>query len=172
MYVSAASAVHPSVASAELGRLFFRVSGEFRTARIVPRACGLNSFAAIHRSLVLSVGDGWVVSCVMNGGVTSEPIFASPHAAESPANHHHRHHHHHHHQRWQRDKGRLDKKTGESMEELARMTKNFSGAEIEGLVKSAASYAFERGIDRTNLEKAPDPNDLVVQWKVCACVRI
>lgn len=52
------------------------------------------------------------------------------------------------------------------MEELARMTKNYSGAEIEGLVKSAASYAFERGIDVNNLDKAPDPKDLVVQWQV------
>lgn len=54
------------------------------------------------------------------------------------------------------------------MEELARLTKNFSGAEIEGLVKSAASYAFARGIEGTNLEKAPDPKDLVVQWEVRA----
>lgn len=53
------------------------------------------------------------------------------------------------------------------MEELARMTKNFSGAEIEGLVKSAASYAFERGVDVKNLDKAPDPKNLVVQWQVC-----
>lgn len=52
------------------------------------------------------------------------------------------------------------------MEELARMTKNYSGAEIEGLVKSAASYAFTRGIDVKNLGKAPDPKNLVVQWKV------
>lgn len=52
------------------------------------------------------------------------------------------------------------------MEELARMTKNYSGAEIEGLVKSAASYAFERGVDVKNLDKAPDPKNLVVQWQV------
>jgi len=30
------------------------------------------------------------------------------------------------------------------LEELAAHTKNFSGAEIEGLVKSAASYTFDR----------------------------
>ncbi|CAM9657769.1 unnamed protein product [Pylaiella littoralis] len=64
-----------------------------------------------------------------------------------------------------KEKGRLDKKTAENMEELAMLTKNFSGAEIEGLVKSAASYAFERGIDVKHLDKAPDPKALVVQWQ-------
>ncbi|CAM9819042.1 unnamed protein product, partial [Ectocarpus fasciculatus] len=64
-----------------------------------------------------------------------------------------------------REKGRLDKETADNMEELARLTKNFSGAEIEGLVKSAASYAFEREVDVKNLDKAPDTNNLVVQWK-------
>jgi len=34
-----------------------------------------------------------------------------------------------------------------SLEELATLTKNFSGAEIEGLVKSATSFAFNRQID-------------------------
>lgn len=52
------------------------------------------------------------------------------------------------------------------MEELSRLTKNFSGAEIEGLVKSAASYAFTRGIDVKNLDKAPDPKNLIVTWQV------
>lgn len=55
------------------------------------------------------------------------------------------------------------------MEELARKTKNFSGAEIEGLVKSAASYAFARGIDFHDLHQAPNPDELVVKWKV-GCV--
>lgn len=66
----------------------------------------------------------------------------------------------------QQEKGRLEKEAVDNMEELARLTKNFSGAEIEGLVKSAASYAFTRGIDVKNLGKAPDPKNLVVQWKV------
>lgn len=33
-----------------------------------------------------------------------------------------------------------------SLAELAALTKNFSGAEIEGLVKSATSFAFQRHI--------------------------
>jgi len=36
------------------------------------------------------------------------------------------------------------------LEELATSTKNFSGAEIEGLVKSATSFAFNRQIDATS----------------------
>ena len=34
-----------------------------------------------------------------------------------------------------------------SLEELAAETKNFSGAEIEGLVKSACSYALDRKVN-------------------------
>ena len=37
-----------------------------------------------------------------------------------------------------------------SLEELSTHTKNFSGAEIEGLVKSATSFAFNRQIEVTN----------------------
>ncbi len=33
-----------------------------------------------------------------------------------------------------------------SLEELASLTKNFSGAEIAGLIKSASSFAFNRHI--------------------------
>ncbi|CAB1103703.1 unnamed protein product [Ectocarpus sp. CCAP 1310/34] len=69
------------------------------------------------------------------------------------------------HTRGMKEKGRLDKETADNMEELSRLTKNFSGAEIEGLVKSAASYAFEREVDVKNLDQAPDPNNLIVRWK-------
>jgi len=37
-----------------------------------------------------------------------------------------------------------------SIEQLAKDTKNFSGAEIEGLVKSASSFALNRKVDATN----------------------
>jgi vesicle-fusing ATPase len=47
--------------------------------------------------------------------------------------------------------------TDVSLNDLAAKTKNFSGAEIEGLVKSAASFAMNRQIDPKNLTKPIDP---------------
>jgi vesicle-fusing ATPase len=49
-----------------------------------------------------------------------------------------------------------------SLDDLAERTKNFSGAEIEGLVKSAASYAFDRQIDASNPTKPVDPSKVRV----------
>ena len=98
--------------------------------------------------------------CASASATSSPPAPRTPHHARDAPDHRHRHH------TSQKEKGRLDKETGDNMEELARMTKNYSGAEIEGLVKSAASYAFERGVDVKNLDKAPDPKNLVVQWQV------
>ena len=48
-----------------------------------------------------------------------------------------------------------------SIEHLAAETKNFSGAEIEGLVKSAASYAFARQVQVDNIKQV-DASDLKV----------
>jgi len=50
-----------------------------------------------------------------------------------------------------RDADYLDKDV--SLHTLAGETKNFSGAEIEGLVKSAASYAFARQVQVDNIKK-------------------
>eukprot|EP00890_Picochlorum_soloecismus_P000586 jgi/Picsp_1/1528/NSC_05006-R1_n-ethylmaleimide sensitive fusion protein len=47
--------------------------------------------------------------------------------------------------------------------ELARITKNFSGAELEGLVKSAASFALNRQIDVNDLSKTVDEENI----KIC-----
>jgi len=47
-----------------------------------------------------------------------------------------------------------------NLEELASLTKNYSGAEIEGLVKAATSYAFSRQIDAKNLTKPIDPEKM------------
>jgi len=47
--------------------------------------------------------------------------------------------------------------------ELAHMTKNYSGAEIEALVKCAASYAFNRQIDMDNLGKEVNVDEI----KIC-----
>jgi len=48
-----------------------------------------------------------------------------------------------------------------SLQELATLTKNFSGAELEGLVKSATSFALNRQIDPNNIKK-PDPSKIKV----------
>lgn len=45
---------------------------------------------------------------------------------------------------------------------LAEATKNFSGAEIEGLVKDAAAYALNRNIDLNNLNKPLDEDTIKV----------
>jgi vesicle-fusing ATPase len=47
---------------------------------------------------------------------------------------------------------------------LAAMTKNFTGAEIEGLVRNAASYALARNIDLSSV-KTVDEAALAVEWR-------
>ncbi|KAG5179613.1 P-loop containing nucleoside triphosphate hydrolase protein [Tribonema minus] len=64
-----------------------------------------------------------------------------------------------------KEHGRIDTTALEHLPELARRTKNFSGAEIEGLVKSAASYAFHRNVDVKDLSKAIDETTLCVMWQ-------
>eukprot|EP00285_Hemiselmis_virescens_P016995 CAMPEP_0173380742 /NCGR_PEP_ID=MMETSP1356-20130122/3373_1 /TAXON_ID=77927 ORGANISM="Hemiselmis virescens, Strain PCC157" /NCGR_SAMPLE_ID=MMETSP1356 /ASSEMBLY_ACC=CAM_ASM_000847 /LENGTH=739 /DNA_ID=CAMNT_0014334443 /DNA_START=165 /DNA_END=2384 /DNA_ORIENTATION=- len=54
---------------------------------------------------------------------------------------------------------------GVSVDELAKMTKNYTGAEIEGVCKAAASYAFERNIDKTSMDKPADASDLRVMME-------
>ncbi len=49
--------------------------------------------------------------------------------------------------------------------ELATRTKNFSGAELEGLVKSAASFALNRQIDVNNLNKVIDEDSIKVSMQ-------
>jgi len=51
------------------------------------------------------------------------------------------------------------------LDELAEKTKNFSGAELEGLVKAASSYALTRCVDVKDLSKAPDESKLVLQYR-------
>ncbi|KAK9852554.1 hypothetical protein WJX84_006225 [Apatococcus fuscideae] len=46
--------------------------------------------------------------------------------------------------------------------ELAAKTKNFSGAEIEGLVKSATSFALNRQVDVSDLSKPVDEDSIKV----------
>lgn len=47
--------------------------------------------------------------------------------------------------------------------DLAHLTKNYTGAELEGLVRNAASFALSRGIDGANI-KAADV-DTKVEWR-------
>ena len=52
--------------------------------------------------------------------------------------------------------------------QLAQRTKNFSGAEIEGLVKSATSFALNRQVDVNDLSKPIDEDNLkvstILEW--------
>ena len=57
--------------------------------------------------------------------------------------------------------------TPEAVEKLpliAEQSKNFSGAEIEGLVKAASSYALTRCVDVKDLSKAPDLDNLIIGY--------
>lgn len=49
----------------------------------------------------------------------------------------------------------------------AERTKNFSGAEIEGLVKSAASFALNRQVDVNDLSKKVDEDNIKVVQHPC-----
>jgi len=51
------------------------------------------------------------------------------------------------HTKSMREHRRIAEEALDNLAELARLTKNFSGAEIEGLVKSAASFAFQRNVN-------------------------
>lgn len=51
------------------------------------------------------------------------------------------------------------------MEEIADKTKNYSGAELEGLVKAATSYALTRCVDVNDLSKAPDAKNLMLKYE-------
>jgi len=48
------------------------------------------------------------------------------------------------------------------LEKLAESTKNFSGAEIEGLVKDAVAYALNRNVDFDDLHKPLDEDNIKV----------
>lgn len=65
------------------------------------------------------------------------------------------------HTRKMKDNGRLAKDV--DLAELAALTKNFSGAEINGLCKSAASFAFQRHTKADNMANiSSDASELVI----------
>jgi vesicle-fusing ATPase len=49
-----------------------------------------------------------------------------------------------------------------NINELARVTKNYSGAEISGLVRAACSFAFTRHSEVGSLAKIKDPNSIII----------
>lgn len=59
--------------------------------------------------------------------------------------------------------GLLDKDTTACLSEIATATENFSGAEIECIVKAACSFAMDRCIDSTDLSLPPDESLLKLQ---------
>jgi len=63
-----------------------------------------------------------------------------------------------------RESDRISPEVIRRLDEISDKTKNFSGAEIEGLVKAATSYALTRCVDVNDLSKAPDEKNLIVQF--------
>lgn len=63
-----------------------------------------------------------------------------------------------------KENNRISLEVLDRLDEVSEKTKNFSGAEIEGLVKAATSYALTRCVDVNDLSKAPDEKNLIVQF--------
>jgi vesicle-fusing ATPase len=68
------------------------------------------------------------------------------------------------HTRNMKKANRITAEALEKMPLLAEKAKNFSGAEIEGLVKAASSYALTRCVDVKDLSKAPDTKKLILEY--------
>jgi vesicle-fusing ATPase len=68
------------------------------------------------------------------------------------------------HTRHMRDAKRITPEVLDRLPEIAEKCKNFSGAELEGLVKAASSYALTRCVDTKDLSKAPDMKNLIVKF--------
>ena len=64
-----------------------------------------------------------------------------------------------------RDAGRCSEEVISKLPEVAEKSKNFSGAELEGLVRSASSFALSRAIDPKDLSKTPDLASLKVVYE-------
>ena len=63
-----------------------------------------------------------------------------------------------------RKANRITQEVLDKLPDIAETAKNFSGAELEGLVKAASSYALTRCVDVKDLKKAPDTKNLIVQY--------
>ena len=62
-----------------------------------------------------------------------------------------------------RENGRITEEALNKLPELAAKTKNYTGAEIEGLVRSATSFAIGRNVDIDALDKV-DEAAIKVEW--------
>ena len=69
------------------------------------------------------------------------------------------------HTRNMRKANRVTQEVIDKLPEIAETAKNFSGAELEGLVKAASSYALTRCVDVKDLSKAPDTKNLILQYQ-------
>jgi vesicle-fusing ATPase len=69
------------------------------------------------------------------------------------------------HTRGMREAKRVTPDALERLPEIAERSKNFSGAELEGLVKAASSYALTRCVDVKDLKKAPDTKNLILRFE-------
>jgi len=68
------------------------------------------------------------------------------------------------HTRNMKESGRIDPEVIDRLGDISKKAKNYSGAEIEGLVKAATSYALTRCVDLNDLSKAPDEKNLIVRF--------
>lgn len=68
------------------------------------------------------------------------------------------------HTRSMKQANRITDEVLDRLPEIAEKSKNFSGAELEGLVKAASSYALTRCVDVKDLSKAPDIKNLIIQY--------
>mmetsp|Transcript_11146 Transcript_11146/g.26784 ORF Transcript_11146/g.26784 Transcript_11146/m.26784 type:complete len:760 (+) Transcript_11146:147-2426(+) len=68
------------------------------------------------------------------------------------------------HTRNMKEAKRITPEAVQRLPELAEKAKNFSGAELEGLVKAASSFALARCLDVKDLNKAPDTKNLILQY--------
>lgn len=63
-----------------------------------------------------------------------------------------------------KENNRLTPEVIDRLPEIAEKCKNFSGAELEGLVKAASSYALTRCVDVNDLSKKPDIKSLILEY--------
>ncbi|KAK1937561.1 putative N-ethylmaleimide-sensitive factor [Babesia divergens] len=56
-----------------------------------------------------------------------------------------------------------------NLDEICTLTKNYSGAELEGLVKCAVSYAIQRHVDGSDITKPKDMDKIIIRHADFMC---